>query len=357
MHELIRASQRWFSGASVLFATVAIGLGWYTFANSDTVTNWTAPLLVTVPIAAFGIYFAPALAVLEGSGDRELIYRIRFYQRFLGSFAVWASLVMGLGVWAIAVSAALQAVFSGYVPLVQRAAFFRRFKAITARPKNFSWQRDVVPAQWRAAAVSSAYHIATQLFTLVLLNFHTTVEAGCLGMTLTATTAIQMLALAWVQTKFSVISLQHGEGNREAAGTMWRQTAIVSSLLLMVAFVTLTILIACLPTIGWQLENWGFKPRDLAARFITPTQCMILGVGCLANHLIAVQAFYVLARKANPFVIASVTGSLCTAAAVWIGGYLYATTGIVVGYAVTMALIGLPLHSYAYLQFRQQTTL
>jgi hypothetical protein len=352
MRELIAASHRWFCGASLLFVGIALILGWHTFTNSDATTPWAAPLLVTVPLAALGVYFAPALAILEGTGDRELIYRFRFYQRFTGSFVVWAALVFGFGVWALAVSAFVQAFWSGYLPLVHRASFFRRFKKITDRPDNFSWSKDVVPAQWRAAVVSGAYHVATQLFTLILLNFHTTVEAGRLGMTLTATTALQMLALAWVQTKFSVIAVEHGKGNREAAGTLWRQTAAVSSGLLMIGFAVLTIVIAYLPSLQLILEGWGFKQRDLAARFITPTQCLILGAGCIANHLIAVQAFYVLARRANPFVVASVTGSLITAAAVWIGGYYFATTGIVVGYATATALVGLPLHSLAYLQYR-----
>lgn len=352
MRELISASQRWFCGASLCFVGVALMLGWYTFTNSDATTPWVAPLLVTIPLAALGHYFEPALAILEGTGDRELIYRFRFYQRFTGSFAVWAALISGLGVWAIAVSALVQTCWSGYLRLVHRASFFRRFNRITDRPDRFSWSTDVLPAQWRAAVVSAAYLVATQLFTLILLNFHTTVEAGRLGMTLTATTALQMFALAWVQTKFSVIAVKHGEGNREAAGTLWRQTAVVSAGLLMIGFAVLAIVIAYLPTLQMILEGWGFKKRDLAARFITPTQCLILGIGCLANHLTAVQAFYVLARRANPFVVASVTGSFATAAAVWIGGYYYATTGIVVGYATATAIVAFPLHSLAYMQYR-----
>ncbi len=121
------------------------------------------------------------------------------------------------------------------------------------------------------------------------------------------TTAIQMLALSWVQTKFSVVSAHHGAGEREVAGTMWRQTAVVSTALLCVALLTLIGLIAAMPLAarGWE------------QRFLYPWQLAVLSIGLIANHLLAVQSFYVMSRRANPFWVQSLTGLLFTAVAVW----------------------------------------
>ena len=89
--------------------------------------------------------------------------------------------------------------------------------------------------------------------------------------------------------------------------------------------------------------------------FIDPLQLAILSVGCVANHFLAIEGFYVLSRKGKPFVFASVVGFSSTAIAVWVGGYFLSTTGIVLGYALTLALVVLPLRTYAYLKFRRQT--
>ncbi|MCG8648215.1 MAG: hypothetical protein MI861_00190, partial [Pirellulales bacterium] len=236
MGELITASRRWFGGASVMFILAAWAFGWRTFSSSDAQVQWQWPLLVIVPLAGISIYFSPALAILEGAGRRQLIYRFRFYQLVCGSIAVWAALWAGLGIWALVIATLVQAVWMGYLTLIHQAAFFRQFTRSPREGEHFSWARDVLPQQWRVAANSAAFHLATQFLAIVVLTYHTAAEAGRLGMTLSITTAIQMLALAWVQTKYSLISTLHGQGQREQAGTLWRHNTIVSSGLLVLAF-------------------------------------------------------------------------------------------------------------------------
>jgi hypothetical protein len=126
---------------------------------------------------------------------------------------------------------------------------------------------------------------------------------------------------------------------------IWRRTAIVSTSLLVLACAVLTVLIALLPLAGMGLEN----------RFIQPWQVVLLSLGCLANHITAIQGFYVLSRRAKPLLAASLIGSLATGAAVWIGGYLYSTSGVVAGYALAMTLVLVPAHSWAYYRFRQRS--
>ncbi len=157
--------------------------------------------------------------------------------------------------------------------------------------------------------------------------------------------AIQMLALAWVQTQYPIVSMHHGSGEREKAGTIWRRTAAVSTVLLVAGFVVLTAATACLPWLGKHIED----------RFIEPWQIAVLGLGCLASHIATLQGYYVLSRRANPLLLASLIGSTATAAAVWLGGYYYSTTGVVVGYAAAMCLILAPVHTLAYAKFRRQS--
>ena len=346
MKELIRASRRWFGVASILFTAIALGLGWYTFLRANVAVNWQLPLLVLIPSAAITVFLSPSLAIMEGAGFRDVIYRCRCFQMITGSIGVWLALLAGWNLWALVVSTLIQAAWTLYIVMVHGSPFFRRFSNVTEKPAAYSWARDVVPAQWRMAAIGAAYHLATQFFTVVVLWFHSATEAGQFGMTLSMTTAIQMLALSWVQTKYSVVALHHGSGEREMAGTLWRQTALVSTCLLITALTALIVLIAALPLLG----------RGYESAFITPAQLCILSVGCVANHLLATQGFYVLSRRANPLTISSVTGFLITAAAVWIAGFYYSTTGVACAYTATTALITLPLHTAEYLRFRSRTS-
>lgn len=347
MRGLIVSSRRWFAAAALLFIAIALTVGWYSFSQTSVSVDWRLPLLVVVPLAAVAVYFSPGLAILEGAGRRELIYRFRLYQMACGTIAVWLALVGGIGVWALVVATAVQAAWTMYLVVIDQAPFFNRFLRLDAAgPDNlaggdpaFSWVRDVLPKQWRVAVTGAAFHLATQFLALIVLTFHSAAEAGRLGMTLSITTAIQMLALAWVQTKYPLISEMHGTGGREQAGTLWRRTALVSCGLLVLAFAVLTGLIASLPWFSWGWED----------RFIAPWQVLVLGIGCLANHAVAIQACYVLARNANPLTAASLTGYLGTAIAVWVAGYYASTTGVVIAFTAGITLLALPLHTLAYL--------
>ena len=343
MRDLIRDSFRWFSGASCLYVGSALIFGWYSLADST--VSWQGPIVVLVPIAAISVCLSPGLSILEGAGFRDVIFRFRFLQMTIGSVVMWVSLECGLKLWALVLTSAVQALMSMYITFIGQAGFFRQFRCIGDQKSNFDWIHQVLPVQWRVALIGASFHFATQFFTVIVLMFHSDAAAAPLGMTLSVTMAIQMLALAWVQTQYPIVSMHHGSGEREKAGTIWRRTAVVSTVLLIAGFVVLTAATACLPWLGRNIED----------RFIEPWQVAVLGLGCLASHIATLQGYYVLSRRANPLLLASLMGSTATAAAVWLGGYYYSTTGVVVGYAVAMCLVLAPVHTIAYARFRRQS--
>ena len=343
MRDLIRDSFRWFSAASILYVIAALVFGWYSLSDSE--VAWRGPLLVLVPIAAISVCLSPGLSILEGAGFRAAIFRFRFLQMVIGSVVMWVSLEIGLKLWALVLSSFVQALMFMYITFVGQAKFFQRFGASkVSRLTLIGFIRCCLSAV-AVALIGASFHFATQFFTVIVLMFHSDADAAPLGMTLSVTTAIQMLALAWVQTQYPVISLHHGSGEREKAGTIWRSTAILSTVLLVTGFSVLTVAVSCLPWLGKNYE----------ARFIEPWQVAVLGLGCLASHIATVQGYYVLARRANPLLAASLIGSIATSAAVWMGGYYYSTDGVVIGYAAAMCLVLAPVHTYAYARFRRES--
>ncbi|KAA5543703.1 hypothetical protein FYK55_10950 [Roseiconus nitratireducens] len=352
LRQLVRSSRRWFAVAAVLYAVAAWVFGTGVFGHSDAPSGWEPALALVVPMSAASLALSPVLALLEGIGQRQYVYGLRLLQMMAGSVAVWLALWMGLGLYALVAATAVQAICL----LIASARLKRELPRTDAvhvgaiatdenldDPEVFRWTRDVLPLQWRVAVISAAYHFATQLFPLILMTYHGSVASGRLGMTLTVTTAIQMLALSWVQTKYSVAARHHGAGAREVAGEMWRRTAVISGIVLAAGFLVLA---AIIPALGW------IRP-SLPQRFIEPGQVLWLGLGALANHGVALQSFYVLSRGGRPFLVASLIGLLTCGFGVWAAGYAFGTTGIVVAYAAAMTLVFLPLHTWVYFQFRR----
>ena len=341
---LARGGVRWFSVVACLYAVVGLCVGWKVLSGSGTSQiDWRLPLMLAVLISACSLAISPRVYVLEGAGERDYVYRLRFWQAVLGSLTMWSALWFGLQLWAIVAVFAIGAAFHAAIAFGDRA---QRLLAPSqpAAMVQASWLARIGPLQWRIAAISAAHYLASQLLYLYVLNYHSAEQAAPLGMTLQVAVAVQSLALAWAQTKFPLIARHQAAGEREAAGTLWRQTALVSTGLLVLGIVGLAMAVVGL---AWLGRGWDKS-------FLPPQYILLLGVGYVANHWLALQSFYVLSRGAKPLVVASLIGLLFTAAAVWWGGRSYGVSGVVFSYSLAMAGVTLPLHSWAYVKFRAQ---
>ena len=350
---LSQGGVRWFSGVAGLYAVAGLWVGWKVLSGSEVgQIDWRMPLVLTIGVSAFSLAISPRVYVLEGAGEREFVYRMRFFQAVLGSLTMWCGLWFGFKLWAIVAVFVVGAVFHAMIAFGPRA---RRLLApaagqtpaagetLAVGPRT-SWLSHIGPLQWRMAAIAAAHYLASQLLYLYVLNYHPAEQAAPLGMTLQVAVAVQSLALAWAQTKFPLISQHQTAGLREAAGTLWRQTALVSTGLLVLGMIGLAVGVLGL---GWLDRGWE-------KRFVSAPLILTLGAGYVANHWLALQSFYVLSRGAKPLVVASLVGLLLTAAAVWWGGKEFSVAGVIIAYSLSMACVTLPLHTWAYFKFRAQ---
>lgn len=344
---LSRGGVRWFSTVAGLYAIAGLCVGWKVLSSAGiSQIDWRMPLVLTIVVSTFSLAISPRVYVLEGAGEREFVYRMRFFQAVLGSLTMWSALWFGFKLWAIVAVFSVGALFHIAIAFGTRA---RRLlaavpgEAVADMPRT-TWLSHIGPLQWRMAAIAVAHYLASQLLYLYVLNYHPAEQAAPLGMTLQVAVAVQSLALAWAQTKFPLISQHQTAGWREAAGTLWRQTALVSTGLLILGILGLAVGVVGL---GWLERGWE-------KRFVPAELVLVLGVGYVANHLLALQSFYVLSRGAKPLVVASLVGLLFTAAAVWWGGKEFSVPGVIFAYSLSMACLTLPLHTWAYFKFRAQ---
>lgn len=342
---MIAGANRWFRWMSLVFAAAAILFGAWTLSAADVAVAWFGPLVAVVGTAAATVAISPQLAVLEGAGQREDIYRFRLLQIITGSLVVWLCLAIGWGIWALVASAVTQLGYALYLTRVRHAGLLQRLQTAPPTSAAVSWTNEIVPAQWRMAAISLSQHFATQFLVLAVLTYRSAEDAGRLGLTLSITAAIQIIAQTWLQTSLPLISTKHGRGQTAEAGVLWRQLAITSTLVL-----TLGLLVFCS-----ALQVLSYSHPSIAARFVAPYQVGILALGCLANHQLSIQGMYFLAKWRKPLTRAPVSGFLTTAILVWGGGMFAGIDGVVAGYTIGLAAVTLPLHTLDYLSHRRRT--
>ncbi len=341
---LLAGANRWFRWMSLVFAAAAILFGIWTLSAAEVPIAWLGPLVALVGTAAATVAISPQLAVLEGAGQREDVYRFRLLQIITGSLVVWLCLAIGWGIWSLVASAITQLSFALYLTRIRHAALLRQLQTLAPASTDVSWASEIVPAQWRMAAISLSQHVATQFLVLAVLTYRSAEDAGRLGLTLSITSAIQIIAQTWLQANLPLISTKHGTGQTSAAAALWRQLAITSTLVLTIGLFALCSAL--------QLLSWSWP--TIAARFVAPYQVAILAVGCLASHQLSIQGMYFLAKWRKPLTRAAVGGFLTTAALVWGGGLFAGIDGVISGYAVGLAAVTLPLHTLDYLAHRRR---
>ena len=359
MRSITRAAKRWFLFASIAFIAVSLAVGFRGFSDVNVNVDWQLPLIALVLSTACIVVCSPDLATLEGMGLRESIYRMRLIQMMVGTICVWISLAFGAGIWSIVVASAVQAIFSGWMVWTHRSLGQQVFAQaeqlhigqkseapvsdLTARQAS-PWIQRVMPGQWRIALLSITQILATQVSTLIVLSYHGEKAAAPLGMTLSIISPIQMLAIAWLQTKLGLVAALHGRGDREVAGKLWRRTGLISTALLGLGLMLLAAGIACVTTIKPEWES----------RFITLPQMIVFSFGLIANHLVATQSFYVMSRFSMPVFLPSLIGLSAVTILVWIGGITHSVDGVIVGYTIGTCGLLLPLHTLGYAKLRKK---
>jgi hypothetical protein len=340
---LMSASTRWFRFVSSAFFVVAMTIGMYSLRANREPIAWFVPMLVYLCFVAANFYLAPKIAILEGAGGRAIVYRMQLCQFVTGTFAVWLSLWLGGKLWTLAIASAVQLIWALIFLFVRPPTFL----AESSRLRGTKLPQPCVELgfnQRRMAIYSFTFFMATQLFVILVMTFHGEIEAGRIGMTMMVVSAIQVVSMAWLQTKYSVLAIHHGAGERSQAGALWRKSLLISTLILIVLLFDLQILLFL---IARYLPG-----KELG--FVTPFELGIYSAGCIANHLIAAQTLYVMARRSNPLTLPASTGFLVTTLAVVLGAYLEGSFGLLVGYACSMCLFTLPIHSIAYLRVRKE---
>lgn len=341
---LWRGALGWYALTGGIFFAVAAVVGWATFAQQPTSVAWRLPWMVIMPLAAASMWLTPWVAILEGSGYRADVYRYRLYQAVTGNLIVWSVIALGLGIWAAVAATAVQLGWMAYLAMWRFGAFFRSLRIADARSQPRSWLREVVPIQWRLAVQSMALYLATQVFTLIIVAYHGLALAGQLGLTMALATAVQSVALVWVQTRYPVIAAWAAGGRREQIDQLWRGIVVVSAAVLVLG---MTAFAAALQLVAWYLPAY-------AGRFTTPLDVLLLGAGMTANHLVVAQSYYILAHRRQPLFQATMFGLGAIAGAVWLCGWAWGVTGLATAYAVTSWTVYLPLHTRAFVRDRQR---
>ena len=308
---------------------------------------WVAPWFCLVALNGLLLWAWAYSAMLEGCNQMIVVNRVRLFQFMTGSFAVWASMAAGLGLWAAVVSVAVRLAWDVWLIAVRYRRFWQSLSAGQNAPA-ISWRHEIWPLQWKMAVLGVAGFLAFNLCTPVMFHCHGAVVAGRMGMTWTILTAIESAAYAWVQVRGPLFGILAARRDwREMDRVFFRLTAISW------AFYLLAVIGLCAGVWGLNTLPWSLTQR-LASRMLALQPTAVFAAAFLLLHLPRCQTIYVRAHKQDPFLIAGIVSHGLIAVLVVTLGSNHGPIGAAWGLLAVVSLVNLPWWTQIWSRSRRE---
>jgi hypothetical protein len=285
---------------------------------------------------------APRLALLEGGGLVDRVWRFRLTLETLAGLLLTGGLIAGLGLFSLALSAGGRLAYT-LLWLAQDAHRTSRLPANHWRHAAAQWRSEVWPFQWRIGLSVLAGFLIYQLFAPILLATQGPEAAGRFGMTVAVTNGLLSVTTGWLNSQaphFGVLvaAKDYSTLDRDFWRTFWRSNVLAG--------------VGAIALVCGLMLGLMFAPR-LASRVLSPLPFTLFALSAVINHVIFALAIYLRAHRREPLLLPSVLGALVWAAAlIWAARSGSAT--LVAGVYLGMSFIGLGLASTIFIVCRER---
>jgi O-antigen/teichoic acid export membrane protein len=339
---LTRMSFVWYGLAGVIFLLIC-PLGTHFIESGqrgDLAVNWHGPWVLLVCSTAAGLFFLPALALTEGSGEVAEAYKIRLCQGIAGAIAAWTALAMGVGLYAVAMMPAMSALVAAVWLFARRR--YMVVQALEEKSRKFQWGRDVWPLQWRIGASWLAGYALVSMHVPLLFRTQGPTVAGQMGVTITVANMLSILAMSWMTARIPAMVQAIFEKNWPKLDDVFRHAFRRSSLAYLAgAFLFIVFRIA--------LEWTPYGHRFLS---VADTAGLLLSM--MFYHLAGLLAAYLRAFLKEPFLLTSLIGASMTAIAAILCAPRWGASGIIIILVIINGLFFFPIAWWLRRRLRQK---
>jgi hypothetical protein len=331
----LQLSLRWYTLAALAMGLILAPLGTVFFARhaaTGTVqVAWQGPWLAAVGASMVGLWSTPFYSFIEGCGQVRAVAGMRFVQAFSTAACAWAPMLLNRGLYSPAMAIAGYA-GAGLLFVATRRRLLTGLLRHPAGGAGIRWSSEVWPFQWRIAVSWMCSYFTVQVFIPIVFALRGAVEAGQIGMSLSVTGYMTVLALAWTSTKTTPFARMIARREYQGLDLLFQRALGQSLTVFAIMALAVCVGVALLPAAA---------PR-LAARMVPPQLFAVLVLAAGANC--AVQSLATLLRsfKSEPFLVQSLAVASLTLVLAGVTAGRWGNTGAALSYLFATAVIGLP---------------
>jgi hypothetical protein len=344
---LLQKTVRWYSVAAVLMIAILLPAGFYFFSSNQHAgmgVSWQGPWSLLVVVAALGLQLNPIFTFIEGCGFVPLVGQMHLGQVLLGSLLSWTAMLTHHGLYSPAMMIGGQATMA--LAFLALPKLRRMLTSLLRRPvgsNSVGWRREIWPFQWRIAITWLSSYFISQMIAPVLFSYQGAAAAGRMGMSLSISTSIGSVGLAWMSTKSSpfgnlIARGEIAELNRLFFRTLWQSTALLA-----------TGAAGCFLC----LAIGGHSFPKLAMRVLPLWAFALVLLTMIMNHVLFSEALYMRAHKREPLLVQAVVVALAVGTSTLILGRISGANAVTVGYFVIGGILSLSWGTYVFVTKRR----
>jgi hypothetical protein len=326
-----RAVFKWYAVAALVFVSVIGSIGYMFLSQRGAAVRWQGPWVTQVLLSGMLLWTLPFNALLEGCNQVVNIQKLRLGQALLGNGALWVTLYLGGGLWAVVALTAATVARDIYLLLFQYQKFFVPFFTPSDGPR-IDWKTEIWPMQWRLGLSGLVNYFAFSIFTPVMFQFHGAVAAGQMGMTWTLVNAVQSIPQLWLQTRISRFGSFIARREFDELDRFWTKTSLAS---LGVALAGATAALGAVILLN-------LSGSALSMRLLGPLPTALLLAGAVLMQISQCQSAYLRAHLQEPIAVLSIVSSLSIGGLVIILGRIIGPLGAALAYLLVVGVMILP---------------
>lgn len=295
---LLKFIIKWSISVSLMAFPIILTIGFVIFSNKSDINNWEIPWALYIISSGFSFISGVYLSFYEGCNQIALIQKNRLIGSIVTTFSTWIMLFLGFGLYTLSISAILGVTIN--VILFYRC-FKKSIQQLIRVSKDFSynWRSEFLNLIWRYAISWSSGYLIFQIYTPLSFQFHGSVFAGKVGLTMSLCNAIFSIANVWVYTATPKINMRASKKDWTVMDKLAAKSIGMSTgtFVIGAGFVLIVLI-----TFNHRVE--------IIARFLDIIPLAILLTSWFFQTIVNGLAIYLRAHKKEPLVLPSLFSAI-----------------------------------------------
>lgn len=298
LSSFFKFSVKWALMMSVVTFPLILITGYLIFSKKNDPVSWFLPWIIYVIGSGINFINSSLLAFFEGCNQVAKVQKIKFEIAVINTVIILTMLYSKTGLYAISVAMFLSSMLIFAFIFKTFGNFIYQMLEVS---KNFyhSWRKEFLNLFWKYALSFASGYFIFQIYTPLMFNFHGSVYAGKIGITMVLWTTAFTISNIWIYSITPQMNILVSKKEWHILDSLFKKRLVLSIL----TYVTGSVVFFF---IFFFIRDRILFVDQILNRFMNTIPLICLAFAWLLQVIENALAVYLRAHKKEPLVLVSI---------------------------------------------------